>query len=269
MPARLAPAILLATAALAAVAADAPTVGFPATTEVWLPGPELAAVSVDDRRAPVTLRVDRVTPERDGFRYTLVYTGLEPGRFDLRNLLKRADGRPAEGLPPIPVEVTGLRPPGEIRVHEAAIGPPTRFGGYRVVVAALGIVWAVGLLGMVAVAVRRRQKRRPPPPVVEPTLAGCLRPLVEAVVAGTATPADLAALERLLLAVWVRRLDLAGLAPGALMDRLCRHEEVGPLVGRLALWLHAPPVADRTTDVAALLAPYRHFPADAPEAPAP
>jgi hypothetical protein len=262
MSRQLALALFLTAVTPPVLAADAPSVGFPAAVEVWLPGPELAAVPVDDRRAPLTLRVDRATPERDGYRYTLVYTGLEPGRFDLRGLLRRADGRPAEGLPPVPVEVEGLRPPGEIRVHEAAAGPAVRVGGYRTALVALGAAWAAGLLGLVAYAARRRRQVRPVAPPVPVTFADRLRPLVEAAVAGTATPAQHAELERLLLAHWVRRLGLAGRAPAVVIDRLCRHAEAGPLVGRLAEWLHAPPVPGRAADVAGLLAPYRVLPAD-------
>lgn len=261
MSRQLALALFLTAVTPPVLAADAPTVGFPTAVEVWLPGPELAVVPVDDRRTAVTLRIDRATPEKDGYRYTLVYTGLEPGRFDLGGLLRRADGRPAEGLPPVPVEVQGLHPPGEIRVHEAAAGPALRVGGYRVALVALGTAWVAGFLGLVAYAARRR-RTRPVVPPVPVTFADRLRPLVEAAVAGTATPAQHAELERLLLAHWVRRLGLAGREPAVVIDRLRRHAEAGPLVGRLAEWLHAPPVPGRPADVAGLLAPYRELPAE-------
>ena len=71
------------------------------------------------------------TPERDGHRYWLVYTGLEPGQFDLRDALRRADGLPASEAPAIPVEIRALRPPGEIRMNTVADAPAARVGGYR------------------------------------------------------------------------------------------------------------------------------------------
>ena len=64
-------------------------------------------------------------------------------------------------------------------------------------------------------------------------------------------------LERLLLAFWRRRCDLAGLEPAAALARLRAHPEAGALLRGTDAWLHQPPGRAETVDVEALLAPYR------------
>ena len=59
------------------------TVGMPGRLDgVVLPGPELEAKPLTDKRAPVVLRVAAVYPHGTAFRYDLEYTGLEPGTFE-------------------------------------------------------------------------------------------------------------------------------------------------------------------------------------------
>src|SRR5436305_1504113 len=68
---------------------DAPTVGMPARIPVVLPGPRLEARPLDNRQAPLVLRIVRVEPVEEGHRYEIEYTGLVPGRFDLGDYLHR------------------------------------------------------------------------------------------------------------------------------------------------------------------------------------
>src|SRR5438445_803039 len=55
-----------------------PTVGMPARIKVVLPGPELEARPIENRDAPLVLRLVHVEEVEDGFRYDLEYTGLVP-----------------------------------------------------------------------------------------------------------------------------------------------------------------------------------------------
>ena len=74
-----------------------------------------------------------------------------------------------------------------------------------------------------------------------------------------------------MLAYWRRRLGLAEEKIGRAIIELRGHDEAGPLLRQLELWLHRPGPAD-DVDVARLLEPYRDTPADfdqaAPRAPA-
>lgn len=244
--------------AAGAAGSEPPTVGLPQSMDLWLSGPELFAVAVDDRRSPVVVRIDRTTPERDGYRYSLVYTGLEPGRYDLRDSLRRADGSRPQGVAPIPVEVRSLRPTGDIRLSAVADGPPALSGGYRLALGVGGALWLIGLVSLIVVRRRRAVRAGAPPPPAE-TLAERLRSLLAAAIAGTATPAEHAELERTLLVCWVRRLGLRDQDPASLYATLRAHPEVGPLVRQLEAWLHTPHQHTATADLPKLLDPFRTF----------
>src|SRR4051794_9180053 len=99
--------LLLALLASSAWAADqrSSTVGMPARIEqVVLPGPELEVKPRENSRDPIVLRITNVYPHGTAFRYDLVYYGLDPGEHDLSTYLRRKDGSPTTGLPPIRVE---------------------------------------------------------------------------------------------------------------------------------------------------------------------
>ena len=110
---------------LAVARAETPlssTVGMPRQFELVLPGPELVAKPIASRRTPVVVRIAEVYPHGSAFRYELIYYGLDPGKYDLRDYLVRKDGTPAEGLPAIPVSVESLLPPGQIEPGASGLG---------------------------------------------------------------------------------------------------------------------------------------------------
>jgi hypothetical protein len=79
--------------------------------------------------------------------------------------------------------------------------------------------------------------------------------------AGRLAPAQLAELERSLLAYWEWRLNLRDIKPAEAIAKLRGHPDAGPLLQRLEEWLHRPGTAD-DVDVATLLKPYKDIPAD-------
>ena len=57
------------------------TVGMPARIDqLVLPGTELEVRPIDDRLAPIVVRIVNTYPHGSAFRYDIVYYGLEPGR---------------------------------------------------------------------------------------------------------------------------------------------------------------------------------------------
>lgn len=227
-----------------------------------LPGTELEAKPLEDRKAPVVLRVAAVYPHGTAFRYDLEYFGLEPGTHDLRNYMRRKDGSPTANLPPIPVTVNPVRPAGLVMPNELTIDPGPRLGGYRLLLIVLGALWGLGLVAIILSFFFPRRKRATGPAERPVSLADRLRPLVEGAVAGRLGRDELAGLERGLLAYWRKRLRLEGAEPGEAMDALRRHKDAGPLLGKLEEWLHRPGPTG-AVDVPALLAPYRDLPPDA------
>jgi hypothetical protein len=265
--------LLLVAIATAVMADDAPgqprsqsTVGMPARLEqVVLPGPELEVKPIEDRRAPLVVRIAAVYPHGTDFRYDLIYYGLEPGRYDLRDSLRRKDGAPLTGLPPLPVLVEPVLPPGQIEPHRPPLESSTWLGGYRWLAIAGGLVWFAGLL-VIMLGGRRKRALAEAVAARPLTLADRLRPLVNAAMAGTLARGQEAELERLLIGYWRKRLALERVEPARLIALLREHDQAGPLLRRLEDWLHRPPgEAAQPVDVAALLEPYRTIPADEQE----
>jgi hypothetical protein len=224
--------------------------------QLVLPGPELEVKPIEDRRLPVIVRIAACYPHGSAFRYNIVYHALEPGRYDLKDYLRRKDGSPAADLPQIPVLVEAVLPPGQVEPHPLAMGSSPWLGGYRLLVVMAALAWCAGLAVILLAGRRRRvalqaQADRPA------TLADRLRPLVDAALAGTLSTDRHAELERLLIGYWRGRLNLEQLAPARMMAVLRDHDEAGPLVRQLEDWLHRPPGTAGPVDVAALLKPYQ------------
>ena len=140
----------------ASSAFSATTVGLPARLEgVTLPGPELEARPIEDRRARLLVRI----VSRDGESYDLEYQAFEAGVYDLRNGLRRKDGSSLAGLPPIPVEVRSSLPAGQVKPGSLTTGPLPRLGGYRRALAGAGAVWFLGLVGLLWPRRRKRDRR--------------------------------------------------------------------------------------------------------------
>ena len=243
------------------------TVGMPGRLDgVVLPGTELEAKPLADRKSPVVLRVARVYPHGTAFRYDLEYAGLDPGVFDLRDYLRRKDGSPLGELPPLVVKVTQVLPPGQIQPNKLEVESGPRVGGYRTLVIVLVSLWGLGLALLVTSFFFPRRKLAAVASERPVSLAERLRPLIEGAVAGQLSRAELGDLERALLAYWRKRLGLEAAEPGVAIDRMRSHPEAGPLLAQLEAWLHRPgPVV--AVDVPALLAPYRDLPPEAIDLP--
>jgi hypothetical protein len=256
---------LLTMALLAAPAAhadDAPpvsksTVGMPSRVEQRvLPGSELEVRPIDDRRAPIVLRILGVYPHGTAFRYDFVYYGLDPGTYDLKDLLRRKDGSPTSDLPPIPVLIEPLLPPCQLEPHSLSFSESPWLGGYRLFMLLAGLAW---LLGLAAILLLRRGKHAASAEAAGRalTLADRLKPLLDKAVAGELGAGEQAELERLLIGYWRRRLKLEDAPPAKLITLLRNHDEAGPLLRRLEDWLHRPAGTAGPVDVAALLKPYQ------------
>ncbi len=226
--------------------------------QLVLPGSELGPAP-STFGAPVVVRVVAVWPHGELRRYDLEWVGLEAGRHDLARFLVRKDGSPTADLPAIPVEVTSVLAEGVTEPGELPPRAPERLDGYRTTQIVAAAVWGAGLLAILLVG--RRFRRAKVVVQAPPTLADRLRPLVQAVVDGSADTAAKAELERLLVAFWRARLGLHEAHPAAAITAIKQNAEAGALLRQVEAWLHmpSPPLA---TDVHEALAPYRTVTAD-------
>jgi hypothetical protein len=253
-------AAALAAGASPSQAAEAPTaaVGMRLRTEVVLPGSELVPAP-STSKTKVVVRVLNAWVHGEHRRYELEWTGLEPGSHDLAKYLVRKDGSPVDGLPEVKVNVTSVLPKGHMQPSELPPEPADRMHGYSALQVVTGVLWGAGLLAILFFG--RKYRRGHVTAAKKPTLADRLRPLVESVASGSANTAAKAELERLMVAFWRSRLDLAGHKAADAIVAISRHPEAGALLRQLEQWLHvpSPPVA---VDVGALLAPYRSVTAE-------
>jgi hypothetical protein len=238
------------------------TVGMPARIEqMVLPGTELEARPIEDRRTPVVLRIVNSYPHGSAFRYDIVYYGLEPGEFDLKDSVRRKDGSLITDLPSIPIKIEPMLPPGQIEPHRLALAQSPFLGGYRLLLITAGLAWAAGL-AVILLAGRRKRGQAVLDAIKPVTLADRLRPLVNGALAGTLEEGQRAELERVLIGYWRKRLKLERCAPAEFMPLLRNHEEAGLLLRRLEDWLHRPAGTAEPVDLSALLEPYQSVAAD-------
>jgi hypothetical protein len=234
---------------------DTPTVGIEGQLTVLLPARDLRARPID-RTSPLTVRIASTLPRGELAQYDLRFIGLVPGKYDLRKLLIHQDGSPAQSLPPLPVEISGLL----LETHnghlgEHAVERPGIAAYYRWIMGGTALLW-LGAAVPLFLSRRRRTAAEPPAVTRLPTLAERLQPLVEEARAGQLTTDRQAELERLLLGYWQQRLELGSLKIGEAMSRLRAHPEAGALLRALEDWLHRRPGTAKV-DLDTMLAPYQ------------
>lgn len=211
----------------------------------------LTARPVRDTNAPMLVRVSQAGPDR----FRVEFLGLVSGVYDLAELVERDDGRPAEGLAPIPVRVLTQLPPNHgTDVFGLDVPGLGLSAHYRTLLALGTAAWI--LVPMVAIG-RRLMRRRPvealAPAAAEPTTRDLMLEMLEVARSRDLTLAERGRLELLLLRAL--REDAGG-ASGAgarrdgTPDELARaiaslraDSRTGALVRGVEAWLHADPAA--------------------------
>ncbi len=230
-------------------------------SQIVLPGSELAAQPLADG-SPVVIRITKVFPHGDSFRYDIRFHGLEPGKFNLADWLERKDGSSTEDLPNIEVDIQSLLPSGQIEPNELETGILPRLGGYRNVAIAVAGLWISVLLGLIFLG--RRRAAEAAKPIKKVSLAELLKARIEAAMQDRMDSSQYAELERMLFGYWRKRLGLESVSANDALAAIKQDEEAGPLMNHLEQWMHNPS-APRDVDLAELVAPFRDLPADLPE----
>jgi len=207
-----------------------------ATFEIEHPAGPLRAKALRDGSTPILVRVAALGGPRH--RHRIEYLGVVEGEFDLLPLLEQVDGRPPEGLSPLPVEIYTQLPPNPATdlygLPEPTLGLE---GRYRAALWTLGVVW----LAVPVVAIARRLLRRPPPaPATEPPPPSPLERVRALLEEAQARPLDVAERGRFELLLLQALRDAA---PGAgdlaeATARLRREPASAPVVRAVERWLH-------------------------------
>jgi hypothetical protein len=217
-----------------------------------------------DDRTPLILRLEEVKPGQDGkdFTYQFHYIAFEPGSYKLADYLIQPDGTPATLVENPSIEVSSILvdsilPPdykGELNPYGPR--PFPWFGGYRMMLGGLVVVWLCGLPALIWLGRKKKVDAVEEVVLPPPTYAERMRPYVEAAAAGQLTTAGQAELERLMTGYWREKVASPGQRMAEALAALKGHAEAGSLLRALEHWLHQPGGASRA-EIERLLEPYR------------
>lgn len=208
--------------------------------QIVLPGTELTVREVNSRRTPVAIRMDRVYPHGDAFRYDITFFGLEPGTHNLSAYLVRKDGTSTDDLPEISITVNSILPVDQITPHLTENDMLARPGGYRTVVALSTVLWILGLMAILFVG--RSRKATAKQEVQERRLAPVdqIRFLVDrARKVGELSVTDKARLETTVLEFWRKKRNLHEVSVSTALAELKKDPEAGPLLSGIERWFYS------------------------------
>lgn len=231
--------------------------GLPTTVEdLYIPGSQVEVIPRKNNESSLVIRILEIKPAAEGFRYNLEIYALDPGKHHIADFLRRVeDEAPITGLDAT-FEATTIHP-GDLlpKPQDPTPNPPSKLGGYRILLIILGILWALGLLAILFVRKKGRASDTRTTPSL--TTAKKIQALVQQAVEGTLDDSDRAQLERLLLGHWKDKVpELHQLAPAEALVKLRENPEASPLVLKLEEWLHAPSPGFSESEITSLLAPY-------------
>lgn len=247
-----------------------PAVGIETSTDVVLDRPDYRPAKTEPQ-SPLTLRIESVESQENGeFKYRLLYTGLEPGVFNLTDfLLNPLGGRLKQPLAIVTVH-SNIPTRAQFSIVHDQIRYQPKFFPYTILMVVAGLVW-VGA----GVRLFRPQKPVPqpvPPPQAEQentetepqreTLASLLRPLVEKAADKSITSREKAQIEQILFLYWGKHLELDHLDSAEQMRRIRDHTQAGALLRTVDQWLYQPASVIPVEEINTSLAKYESIPAD-------
>ncbi len=251
--------LLTACGAFASEPASERGIGIEGDVKITLNRSDYLPKALDDR-TPLILRIEEITPSSDGrFVYDFHYIGFESGPHRLSDYLVNPDGSPAMEVGELTVNVMSILPQdhtGKLNSYVPRVIP--WFGGYRVMMMVLGVLWILGLLAFLWFGRRKKSEIVVTEELPPPSYAERMQPLVESAASGELSASGQAELERLMTGYWREKLSLPEQRMAESLAAIKRNPEAGALLLALERWLHRPGGASHQ-EIAGLLEPYRHM----------
>lgn len=236
-------------------------------------GPRAASIMRSPAREDdeLQLRIATITPERDNaaYLYDLRYIARAPGWYDLRQYLQHVDGSDVTeaGGERALVKIVSILPEDHDLSLNQFEGPnPAISSWYRVLLAAVGVLWAIPMIALIARKLRGQEPPLPQPPATEPDLWAMLEPLLKQLATGELSVRQRARLEMLALGAWAKKLKVDLRQRRTAIAALRAHADAGKAVTMLERWLHAPSadLGSLRTEAASVLIPPPEPPPPAP-----
>ncbi len=231
----------------------------------------LRAKAVRDAASPVLVRVNPLGGER----YRVEYIGAVEGAFDLATLVEQSDGRAAQSLPDLRVEIYSQLPPNH-GTDVFGLSAP----GFSLAAHYSTFLWTAIAAWCAVPAyfiVRRAMRPKPvpaPPPAREPTVAERLLAIVDDARTRELDANERGRLELLLLQELRAATDMQANPPASLAAATAALRDdpaTARVVRAVESWLHAPTAGDRAraldaidAEIAALRSKHAAVPAGAP-----
>jgi hypothetical protein len=231
--------------------------GLPETLEdLFIPGPKIEVIPRTNNESSLVIRILKIKPAAEGFRYDLEIYALDPGIHRISQFLRYATDRsPVQSLDAT-FEVTTTHPLDTLpKPSEPEPVEPEKLGGYKNLIIILGTFWV-----LIFFAIIFYRKKPIANLVVEtplPTLHEKLQVLFSAASLGELNDQEQANLERLILGHWKEKIpEITSLTPARALVELRSNPEASPLILKLEEWLHAPNKKLSREEFLSLLTPY-------------
>jgi hypothetical protein len=231
--------------------------GLPETLEdLFIPGPKIEVIPRTNNESSLVIRILKIKPVAEGFRYDLEIYALDPGIHRISQFLRYATDRsPVQSLDAT-FEVTTTHPLDTLpKPSEPEPVEPEKLGGYKNLIIILGTFWV-----LIFFAIIFYRKKPIANLVVEtplPTLHEKLQVLVSTASLGELNDQEQANLERLILGHWKEKIpEITSLTPARALVELRSNPEASPLILKLEEWLHAPNKKLSREEFLSLLTPY-------------
>lgn len=208
--------------------------------QVVLPGSELTVREVNPRRTPIALRIDKVYPHGDDFRYDLTFFGLTPGTHNLTEYLVRKDDSSADNLPQITANVTSILPSEQFAPSPPPKGFIAKIGGYYVVMILAIAGWIAGLIAILFWRKNNAQTGDAAEAVESVSEVEQIKILVDqAIDSGELSDQQKADLDMRVLNFWRARRNITDASVTDALSQLKTDDQAGPLLTGLERWFYS------------------------------
>ena len=237
-----------------AIASDV-TVGREGVTEFIWAGEPLRTIDQDEE-SPFHCEIISFEKKGDATVYTMVYTLLEPGEFNLNVALLNLHGRPVHGLPDVMVSTETLLP----KAHQGALldytlTPIPSLSGFSAKMFGLAIAWTLAIGVSLYMIWPRKEAVVAEVTICGPTVADLLKPFIQKAASNSLSTEEKVSLNTIFFRFWQVTLGLKESAPVDCMARLREHEQAGELLACLDRWLFSAEDVD-ADELKNVLGPY-------------
>ncbi len=203
--------------------------------DLEIKGSELAVIPRIDSKVPIILRIVNSEATENGYSYDLHVEGLDEGKYNLADYLKRADGSES-AIPKISFEAYSILKDKWTEPRTLEKIKPEKIGGYFTLVLVLIILWIAGLA---AIILLKRKRATVAHVIADPTLGERIYKLLKKS-NNNLTSTQKAELDRMVIGHWLHQFpDLEHRPIADSITFLKSQSDSAPMLLSIEKWLHS------------------------------